>query len=42
MQTGRPIVYDPQKRQIVGDREANGLLERPYRKPYVHPNPGRV
>ena len=42
MKTGRPIVYDPQKRQIVGDREANGLLARPYRQPYVHPDPNRV
>ena len=42
MKIGRPVVYDPQKRQIVGDREANALLERPYRQPYVHPNPSRV
>ncbi|SKC20637.1 Gfo/Idh/MocA family protein [Dyadobacter psychrophilus] len=38
MQTGRPIVYDPVKRQIVGDAEANGLLARPYRSPWVHPD----
>ncbi|WP_128543254.1 Gfo/Idh/MocA family protein [Larkinella soli] len=42
MQTGRPIVYDPQKHEIVGDREANGLLARPYRKPYTHPDPRKV
>lgn len=42
MQTGRPIVYDPKTRTIVGDREANGLLTRPYRKPYIHPNPKSV
>lgn len=38
MQTGRPVVYDPVKRQIVGDAEANGLLARPYRSPWVHPD----
>jgi predicted dehydrogenase len=42
MQTGRPIVYDPVKREIVGDREANGLLTRPYRKPWIHPDPKKV
>lgn len=42
MQTGRPIVYDPKTRTIIGDREANGLLTRPYRKPYIHPLPGKV
>ena len=42
MQTGRPLVYDPKKRLFVNDREANALLTRPYRKPYVHPDPTRV
>ncbi|GAB2768975.1 Gfo/Idh/MocA family oxidoreductase [Rhabdobacter roseus] len=42
MQTGRPLVYDPQKREFVNDREANKLLERPYRQPYKHPDPKRV
>ena len=42
MKTGRPVVYDPQKREIVGDPEANALLRRPYRQPYVHPDPSRV
>jgi len=42
MKTGRPLVYDPQKRQIVGDSEANALLARPYRQPWVHPNPTAV
>lgn len=42
MQTGRPLVYDPQKRIIVGDREATGLLQRPYRHPWVHPDPTKV
>jgi hypothetical protein len=42
MQTHRPIVYDPKKRQIVGDGEANALLQRQYRHPWVHPDPNNV
>lgn len=42
MQTGRPLVYDPQKRIIVGDAEATALLQRPYRQPWVHPHPTTV
>lgn len=42
MKIGRPVVYDPQKREIVGDAEANKLLQRPYRQPYVHPSPDKV
>jgi len=42
MKTGRPVVYDPKKREIVGDREANSLLIRPYRQPYKHPDPAKV
>lgn len=42
MQVGRPVVYDPAKRQIVGDPEASALLQRPYRQPWVHPDPARV
>ena len=42
MQLGRPLVYDPQKRQIVDDPEANALLQRPYRQPWSHPKPDMV
>ena len=42
MQTGRPIIYDPVKRMIVGDPEANALLQRPYRKPWTHPDYKKV
>ena len=42
MKTGRPLVYDPQKRQIIDDPEANGLLQRPYRAGWEHPHPDRV
>ncbi|RPE08462.1 twin-arginine translocation signal domain-containing protein [Chitinophaga lutea] len=38
MQTGRPLVYDPAQRIIVGDQEATALLKRPYRQPWKHPS----
>jgi len=34
---GRTLVYDPAKRQIVGDAQANALLRREFRAPYRHP-----
>ncbi len=34
---GRPLVYDPAKRQVVGDAEATKLLRRPWRAGYKHP-----
>ena len=37
MQVGRPVVYDPAKREVVGDAEATKLLRRPYREPWTHP-----
>ena len=42
MALGRPLVYDPKKRIIVGDVEATKLLQRPYRTGYTHPDPNRV
>lgn len=42
MKTGRPIIYDPIKHEIVGDREASSLLQRPYRQPWTHPDPAKV
>ena len=39
MQLGRPLVYDPVARQFVNDPEANKLLQRNYRQPWVHPQP---
>ncbi|WP_019988442.1 Gfo/Idh/MocA family protein [Rudanella lutea] len=39
---GRPLVYDPKKRVVVGDKEATAMLQRPYRKPWQHPDPNRV
>lgn len=37
MDLGRPLVYDPQQKIIVGDAEATGRLKRPYRDGYQHP-----
>jgi predicted dehydrogenase len=37
MKLGRPVVYDPQKMEVVNDREATELLRRKYRSPWVHP-----
>jgi predicted dehydrogenase len=37
MKLGRTLAWDPEKHQVVGDDEANRLLLRPYRKPWVHP-----
>ncbi len=42
MKTGRTLQWDPVKRQVVGDAEANRLLHRPYRGPWVHPEPAGV
>lgn len=42
MKLGRSLRWDPVKRQVVGDAEANRLLRRPYRKPWVHPEPNKV
>ncbi|MDX2267007.1 MAG: Gfo/Idh/MocA family oxidoreductase [Bryobacter sp.] len=39
---GRPLSYDPAKRIITGDAKATELLRRPYRKPWVHPDPAKV
>jgi predicted dehydrogenase len=37
MKLGRTLTWDAEKHRVVGDEEANGLLKRPYRKPWVHP-----
>jgi len=37
MKLGRTLTWDPQKHQVVNDSEANRLLARPYRKPWIHP-----
>ena len=42
MRLGRSLQWDHAKGQVVGDDEANRLLQRPYRAPWVHPDPARV
>lgn len=42
MKLGRTLVWDPTTHQVVGDAEANRLLARPYRAPWVHPTAGTV
>ena len=42
MKLGRSLAWDPVKQQVTGDEEANRLLARPYRSPWVHPDPRSV
>ena len=35
---GRVLTFDPAKEKFVGDKEADTMLTRPYRKPYVVPD----
>lgn len=37
--TGRKLVFDPETETFPGDQEANALLTRTYREPYVLPDP---
>ena len=34
---GRSLTWDAEKQQVAGDEQANKLLRRPYRRPWVHP-----
>ena len=36
MKLGRELAWDPIKQEIIGDAEANKLLTRPYRAPWIH------
>ena len=42
MQLGRTLEWDAGQGRVVGDDEANRLLRRPYRAPWVHPDPATV
>jgi predicted dehydrogenase len=42
MQLGRTLAWDAEKGRVVGDDEANRLLRRPYRAPWVHPEADKV
>ncbi len=37
MKLGRSITWDAKTQRVVNDAEANKMLARPYRKPWVHP-----
>ena len=39
---GRPLIYDPIKKEVIGDTEATSLLQRKYRSPWKHPLPENV
>jgi predicted dehydrogenase len=39
---GRTLEWNPDKNIVNGDEEANRLLRRPYRSPWVHPEPDKV
>lgn len=39
MQLGRSLTWDPATQTIVNDAEANKYLRRPYREPWIHPEP---
>jgi predicted dehydrogenase len=41
-QLGRSLTWDPEEGRVVNDDEANRLLRRPYRGPWVHPEPESV
>jgi predicted dehydrogenase len=42
MKLGRSLTWDPATHQVVGDVEANRLLARPYRAPWLHPEAAKV
>jgi predicted dehydrogenase len=42
MKLGRTLTWDPEAGRVVADDEANRLLRRPYRAPWVHPEPRQV
>lgn len=42
MKLGRTLEWDAANGEVRNDPEANRLLSRPYRSPWVHPHPRRV
>src|SRR5437867_8916215 len=42
MQLGRTLEWDATNSRVMGDEEANRLLRRRYREPWVHPDPAKI
>ncbi len=42
LKLGRTLAWDAAKARVIGDEEANHLLRRPYRRPWVHPEVSAV
>jgi hypothetical protein len=42
MKVGRTLTWDAAAGKVVGDEEANRLLARAYRAPWIHPTPETV
>lgn len=42
MELGRALTWDAENGCVLGDEEANQRLRRPYRAPWVHPEPEKV
>jgi predicted dehydrogenase len=42
LRLGRSLAWDEKLGRVAGDEEANRLLRRPYRGPWVHPEPDAV
>ncbi|HET6423698.1 MAG TPA: Gfo/Idh/MocA family oxidoreductase [Planctomycetaceae bacterium] len=42
MEAGRTLAWDPMQHRVLNDDDANKKLRRPYRAPWVHPEPDAV
>ncbi len=42
LQTRRTLAWDPAEHTLTDDEEASHLLQRPYRRPWIHPDPEAV
>jgi hypothetical protein len=42
MQVGRTLTWDATAGRVANDDEANRLLRRPYRAPWLHPEPAKI